>query len=371
MALRWLAVNMVDGSIICRLPSAAVSGPLRRTIGRYETMSATLQVTSKTSPSWPAAVVPYQAMWVAYDGPAGAEHPLWGGIVTGTPTRNLGNTLEVSLATPEVYLDRRYVGFYDAVGRDSNLIVTDLVSQFAGALPGLPGSFGMPLSTRTIGTGTLMDRHYRPDGDTTIYSALGDIAAQKGGPQWMVTLNWARNPDRITPVLTVAPKLGTRALPGMAPSVRFTPRMLTDVTYSVDYTNGNGANYVTAVGSGQGSTRPQQVSPATGSWDQPQRPVVEYRYTPALSIGDIGFLQSHADAARALLANGTGSVAMTVATAAVGAPLLGKDWELGDDIGYTLTGPTFPTPLTGAAQCIGVDITPTTVRPYLYTGVIY
>jgi hypothetical protein len=187
----------------------------------------------------------------------------------------------------------------------------------------------------------------------------------------MVTLNWARNPDRITPVLTVAPKLGTRALPGLAPAVQFTPRMLTDVTYSVDYTNGNGANFVTAVGSGQGSTRPQQVSPATGSWDQPQRPVVEYRYTPALSIGDIGFLQSHADAARALLANGTGTVAMTVATSAVGAPQLGKDWELGDDIGYTLTGPTFPTPVSGVAQVVGVDITPTTVRPYLFTGVIY
>jgi hypothetical protein len=99
--------------------------------------------------------------------------------------------------------------------------------------------------------------------------------------------------------------------------------------------------------------------------------VVEYRYTPALSIGDIGFLQSHADAARALLANGTGTVAMTVATSALGAPQLGKDWELGDDIGYTLTGPTFPTPVSGVAQVVGVDITPTTVRPYLFTGVIY
>ncbi len=368
MALKWLAVNTVDGSVICHLPSASVTGPLRRTIGRYETATARLVVTPKTSPSWPTAVQPYEAMWVAYDGPAGSERPLWGGIVT-SPARTLGNTVEVGLSTPEVYFDRRFVGTYDAVGRDSNLIVTDLVSQFCGALTALPGSFGLPFSTRTVGTGLLMDRHYTPQSDTSVYSALGDISAQQGGPQWMVTLVWARNPDRITPLLTVAPKLGTRVLPGSTPQVQFAPRMLDDVSYSVDYTNGNGANYVTAVGSGQGSIRPQQVSPASGTWDQPQRPVVEYRYTPALSIGDIGFLQSHANAARAFLANGTATVALTASTLA--APKLGLDWELGDDIGYTLTGPTFPAPVTGVAQCIGLEVTDTTVKPFLYTGVIY
>ena len=154
MALRWLAVNTVDGSVICRLPSVAVTGPLRRTIGRYETATARLTVTDSTSltptsPSWPATVQPYQAMWVAYDGPPGGEWAIWGGVVTSS-TRNLGNTVDVSLATPEVYLDRRYVGFYDATGRDSCLIVTDLVSQFCGAASSLPGSFGLPLTSRSI-----------------------------------------------------------------------------------------------------------------------------------------------------------------------------------------------------------------------------
>jgi hypothetical protein len=145
--------------------------------------------------------------------------------------------------------------------------------------------------------------------------------------------------------------------------------MLTEASYQIDYSSGRGANVVTASGSGQGSARPQQVSPKSGTWDQPQRPVIEYRYTPAMSIGDIGFLQSHADQARALLAGGSATVSLTAQVQS--APKLGGDWELGDDIGYSIEGPAFPVKVSGVAQCVGVEVTPTTVKPYLATGVIY
>ena len=55
--------------------------------------------------------------------------PIWGGMVTQSP-RGSGNTIEMSLATIESYLDRRYVGdvVYTQVGQ--NYIVASLIAAF-------------------------------------------------------------------------------------------------------------------------------------------------------------------------------------------------------------------------------------------------
>src|SRR5690349_10092355 len=107
MALKWLAVDTVKGAVICHLPSVTPDGPLRRTIGRYESQTASLVVTESTSPAWPNAVIPFQSILVAYDGPVGSERIAWAGVVLQS-TRTLGNVVQLSLATPEIYLDRRY-----------------------------------------------------------------------------------------------------------------------------------------------------------------------------------------------------------------------------------------------------------------------
>jgi hypothetical protein len=54
----------------------------------------------------------------------------------------------------------------------------------------------------------------------------------------------------------------------------------------------------------------------------------------------------------------------------------GRDWGIGDDIGYEITGvdaltgldtvPAFPGGLSGVGRCIGVERTDTTITPVLF-----
>ena len=54
MALSWVSVNAVDGSIIADLPNLRVDGALKRTIGRHETQSASLPL-DKIPSNWRTA----------------------------------------------------------------------------------------------------------------------------------------------------------------------------------------------------------------------------------------------------------------------------------------------------------------------------
>jgi len=376
--LRWLAVD-VQGAVVAHLPSLALGGPLRRTMGRIESQSASLLVDAKTDPDWRAAIEPFRGALIAYDGPPGYEAVVWGGIVT-RPVRNLTNVVGLSLATFEAYLDRRYVGDYSQFGRPQSLIVSDIIGQFCG---------GWPITVNVVDNGQPRDRTYADIADKTVFSALTELAGVIGGPQWMTGWQWARNPDRITPVLTVGTRIGVPA-GGMSPAATFTTEMLDDFTLDQDYSGGKGANVVTATSSAQGNTRLQR----TASVVQPGRPPIEYRWSPSSSITNPDTLQSHADQAVAVLADGAQTVAFTAAVAA--APQVGADWDLGDDIGYSVESPTLgltstqeldstipiprtipytigPTwtatvlraPLEGVAQCIGYDVTATTITPYL------
>ena len=382
--LRWLAVD-VQGAVVAHLPSLALGGPLRRTMGRVESQSASLLVDAKTDPDWPAAIEPFRGALIAYDGPPGAEAVVWGGIVTHT-TRDLSNAVKLSLASFEAYLDRRYVGNYSVSARPQSLIVSDLIGQFCG---------GWPITVAVVDNGKTRDRTYTDVSDKTVFSALTELAGVIGGPQWMMGWQWTRNPDRITPVLTVGTRIGAAVKPGMSPAAMFTTEMLDDFALDVDYGPGKGANVGTATSSAQGDTRLQR----TASVVQPGRPPIEYRWSPSSSITNPATLQSHAEQAVAVLKDGAQTVAFTAAVAA--APRVGVDWDLGDDIGYRVTSPTLgltpgrpatgsgagsviprtipyaigapfvpATPdtygvLEGVAQCIGYDVTPTTITPYL------
>ncbi len=383
--LRWLAVN-VQGAVVAHLPALVLGGPLRRTMGRIESQSASLTVDAKTDPDWAAAVEPFRGALIAYDGEPGYESVVWGGIVTHT-TRDLSNVVRLSLASFEAYLDRRYVGDYTRTGWPQSAIVSDLIALFGGG--------DWAINVNILDRGRPRDRTYTDIADKTLFSALTELAGVIGGPQWMMGWRWVRDPDSITPVLTVGTRIGAAVQPGMSPAAMFTTEMLTDFALDVDYGPGKGANVGTATSSAQGDTRLQR----TASVVQPGRPPIEYRWSPSSSITNPATLQAHAEQAVAVLKDGAQTVAFTAAVAA--APRVGVDWDLGDDIGYRVTSPTVgltpgrpatgsgagsviprtipyaigagfvpATPDTygvieGVAQCIGYDVTPTTITPYL------
>lgn len=397
--VRWLAVDK-QGRIAAYLPQLTVSGPLRRTMGRIETLSATLTVDKTTDPDWRAATSEYSCAVLAYDGDPGYEAVVWGGIVESRGEDLLGNTIALNLVSFESYLDRCMIGDQIYSDYPQSLIVSDLANlyagngsdQYAGQNSGwlLEVQFGSADPSLT----KRRDRTYTADQDKSVYSAISELAAVDGGPQWMVTWQWL--PNMITPTLIVGDRIGRPAVAGR-PGVTFTSQMMTSARRVTDYSKGRGANVVTATSSPGGVRMARTVSAAA---EQPTRPHVEHRFSPSTSITNPDTLTQHAARAVQVMKDGAQTISFVLARAA--APKVGIDWDLGDDIGYAITSPTLgltpgrpavpgvsseiprtipyaigassafvpATPDTygvieGVAQCIGYELTETTITPYL------
>lgn len=355
---KWVATDST-GSVIASLTSLVPSGPLRRTIGRYESQTFTLTVDPKIDPDWDYATTEGQGAVIGYTGEPGSEVIEWGGIIT-RRKKTIGNVVEIAAATPECYLDARHTGDYVVVGRDQNLILSDFITLATLPHAAVPGSTGWPFEVQVVGAaGVARDRTYADADDKTLYSVIDELAHVDGGPQWTIEWQWRHNPERIVAVAKVGTRIGTPKTPGMSSPVAFTPRMMLDGTLDTDYASGRGANVVTAVSSGTGTTRPSQTVGAL----QPHRPVWEHRYTPATDITDPATLTKHAQAQLAVTKDGAQSLSFSLDRSS--APRLGVDWFLGDDMDVTLDGPTFKTPVTVTGQCIGYEITADTITPYL------
>ena len=122
------------------------------------------------------------------------------------------------------------------------------------------------------------------------------------------------------------------------------------------YKRGEGANDVMATSSGTGNARPQsprQTNPGD------LRPTVEFRWSPSASITNVSTLTTHAR--RALAGMKDGSVSLSITATRKNAP----PFDLGDDVGFDLTGPAWPRGLTGTARVLGIQQTNTTITPVL------
>lgn len=364
--LRWLAVDLVNGRVICELPGISSADATRRTIGRYESLSAKLNVTATTSPDWLTATRPMQSALIAFRGPAGGEVIAWGGVVL-RRQRSVGtNQVSLTIATPECYLDSRYTGAYTTdpsltgVKRDQNTVVADLVAQFCVA------NQGLPITVQTVGgAGQQVLAAYNDYDDKTVYSNLGSLSGVLNGPEWTGHWVWNSGANTITPILYVGNRIGTPASAGFGPAVTFDATDLIEATLDENYTSGSGANDVTATSTGEGLARPQATA-VSSSFNG--RPRVQFRYQPTTSIQDPLTLQQHATQSLALLAEGTNTV--TLKASATTGPQLGVDWGLGDDIGYFLDGPAFPGGFSGVGRCIGYEADDTYTSPVLYVPAV-
>ncbi|OII27561.1 hypothetical protein [Frigoribacterium sp. MCBA15_019] len=355
----WLAVEARTGVVIADLPDLSCD-KVSTQIGTYTTTTAKLPVgTRRTPENWLRATKPGATFLVVVDD--ASDLPVWGGLLT-KRTRTEGDTIDVSLATAEAYFDRRYVGdevFGSAdpfVGVDQNTIVTTLVAKYAAA--GSNG--GLPLRLERIGSaGTARTRTYADQSDKTLYSALTELMAVDGGPEW--TVGWERTGTIITPVLQVGTRLGRAVTPNLSPNATFEiPGPVSDAEYSEDYSSSGGANDVLATSSASGDERPQSRHVVTRD---PERPTFEQRFSPSTSITDVGTLEDHATARAAAVRDG--ALALSLGSVTKSAPRVGIDWNAGDDIGYVVGGPDrlgretvpgFPGGLTGVARAVGWEL---------------
>ena len=331
MTLAWVATNARDGAVLADLPYLECSS-VKRSIGRYEPASASLPLPNAPE-NWELATREGGANLILLDN----EVPIWGGMVTQC-LPDLTDNLPLSLATIESYLDRRITGDVTYTGVGQNDIVADLFARFVvtGPLGGIP--FRIVYSTP--GPGALRDRAYLRTDRKTVYSALTELSAVLGGPEWTVEWEWQHNPERITPVLYVGDRVGTPVTPGLAPAATFeAPGCIIAAVQTRDYSSGKGANSVIAYSSATSGTVPTslaQVGPDDG------RPTFEVDIQPSTSITDIATLTAHAQSALATLAPGGSALAMSAVVMKTAkkpaAPTLGIDWVLGDDVGYSIGG---------------------------------
>ena len=325
MTLAWVATDARTGVILADLPHLECQS-VKRSIGRYESASASLPLPNAPE-NWQLATRPGGAnLHLLSDGV-----PIWGAMVTQRP-RDLTDNLPLALATIESYLDRRITGdiTYTSVGQ--NDIVADLFARFV--VTGPRGGIPFRIQYSTPGVGALRDRAYLRSDRKTVYSALTELSAVLGGPEWTVEWEWQHSPERITPVLYVGDRVGRTVTPGLAPTATFqAPGCIIAAVMTEDYSSGKGANSVIAYSSaaaGDVPTSLAQVAPDDG------RPTFEVDIQPSTSITDIATLTAHAQSALASLAPGGSALAMSAAVES--APPLGVDWVLGDDVGYSIGG---------------------------------
>ena len=362
----WVSVDARTGAVLADLPDLDTTSSLNAILGQYQTATVTLPL--PTAPDgWRRATLPGAACVVllaqkvdSSGNPTGNPIPLWGALIL-QRKRGVGDTVELSVSTLEVYFDRRYVGDITFTSTDQNVVVQTLINDFV--LDGASGKPGIPIRVQITGTGPVMTISYADASDKTVYSALTELMGRNGGPEWTVGWEHQSNPERYTPVLYVSTRVGNAAQTGLSPAAVFeVPGPLATADLTEDFSSSSGATDVMAVSTASGNVRPQSAHHTSADTT---RPTFEYRYTPSTSIVDTGTLDSHAAAALAIMLNG--STALAITADGESSPILGLDWGIGDDVGFVLGGlddngddtvPGFPGGLQGTGRAIGWQITP-------------
>lgn len=359
MALSWVSVDANDGSVIADLPTLRVDGPLKATLMRYESQTASLPM-DQAPPNWRVATRKGGAFLVALGEPDESEPrglPLWGGMVI-RRNRKVGAGAAMSLVTAEGWLDRVFIGDEPFTQTPQNTIVKTLVEKYVKT----GTKRGLPIRVEIVGgTGAKRDKATWTDkSDKTLYSALQDFSGIIGGPEW--TIGWEWVDDRtLGLVFYVGDRIGSPAPTGLNPAAQFhLPGSVTDAELVEGYGADEGANDVMAVSTGTEDARPQSPH-QTNTTDL--RPRFEHRWTPETDIKDVATLTAHAQ--RALAAMKDGSLALSITANREEAPALNRDWRLGDDIGFDIESPEFPDGLTGTARAVGWELTDTTITPLI------
>jgi hypothetical protein len=371
VSLSWVACNAKDGRVLADLPDVSV-GSVSVVLGSYTTTDATLPI--PTAPAdWVRATMPGGAFLVLLDDPGdgSAPVPVWGGMIT-RRRRTLGDVAPLSLATIEAYLDRRFVRDREFAGVSQTQIVKSLVEEFVT---------GFPIRVEASSSAISRDREYKDSDDKSVLAALSELFGVADGPEWTIGWEHQADPERYTPVLYVADRLGSGVPAGLGPAATFeAPGPVVEAELVEDFGAGKGATDVMATSTASQDVRPQSPHQVGAS----ERPPFEHRFTPSTSISEISTLTAHAQAALGQMLDG--AQALTLSAVVQDAPRLGRDWFIGDDIGYRLgdawltreglypddgvfpgtktfpvapkdvahrTVPAFPEGLSGTARCIG------------------
>jgi len=352
--ITWFACDFVSGSIITEFPSLAPQGPISRRLGTYTSTAFNLDL-SGAAPDWRGASEYGRVLVVGVVGGL----PIWVGSLT---LRNAGSSpvAGVTASTFEGYLDRRYAG-------DMTYTATDLSLIAAGLLAPVQATMSC-LDVNAVACGVVDDRTYADSDDKSVCANLTELMGVDGGPEWTVDPVWNSDRSGFRLLARIAPTIGTGAL---VPTAVFDyPGCVTSYEEAGSYEDGKGATVVKATGAGEGTDRAVSATYTSGliaaGW-----PVYEYRWSPGSDISDTAILDSHAQAALALMESGASTWSLTAQVSE--APQLGVDWALGDAVRLVVAPGSSPghpdgVDVTERAWSWSWDTSAQTVSPVLVEG---
>jgi hypothetical protein len=356
--LSWVAADFLTGELIVDLPNIEIYEDLAVTIGQAEQATVNLHLDEDTPASWVDGTTPGKAVLLAYIGDL--DNIVFGGIVE---QRDRDNTtvVELTLTSAETYLDSCYVGDYTATNINQDTILSSLIAYAAGTnRPTWDLNHVTPSTAK-------QSVAYTADSNTTVLAALQALSAVQGGPEWLITWHVVAGAatTRVRPLITYGSRIGTPAGADGPTVVVELADLQAGSGLHEDYSNGQGANKVTAYGTAPTNAADDSVPSASATaLDLQGRPLWEYRYQPNATVSSTSVLATYAQQALLVMQNGTQPLTLVLANDLPG-KTLGVDWNLGDDIGWYLSGIAFPTAATGTARCVGYKIDHATVTPIL------
>jgi len=267
--------------------------------------------------------------------------PAWAGIIWKVRGGSQG-TVELGCATPESYLDRRYIGDVAFSGIDQSYI--------AGQLAQAANVEGINLTIDAPPTGEPRDREYWDDEDATYYQRLQELMDVDGGPEWTIDPEWRDfKQQSVRLVFRVRSRIGSALAKG---PLSTESGAVLDYSVLTDYGKGMGANDTMAYSSGEGEDRPESIHHRNDLAIESGIPRIEHRWSPSSSIKQQSVLNAHAQSELARLDGGTTSIEVTARWDTAPARL-GIDLALGDDVEFALTGHMHPAGIIGTGRLIG------------------
>jgi hypothetical protein len=354
--VEWIACDVKTGNKVAYLHG--LTGGISRALGAYTSDTLTI----------PAPLAGPLALGGLLDQAIGPDQlptrmivavindvPAWAGIIWRVRGGSSA-TIELGCATPESYLDRRFIGDFSFNQTDQALLAAALIE--AVNEEGINLTIDAPLS------GVPRDRDYFDDEDVTYYQRLQELMDVQSGLEWTIDLDWRTSKKQ-------AVQLIFRARNRIGSTVPRGPLATSSeavTTYEIvhDYGKGAGANDVMAYSSGEGEDRPESRHFRNEAALAAGVPRVEHRSMPSSSIRDTGVLDAHAIAELFRLDGGTATLAVQ-SRWNIEPARLGVDLGLGDNTEFDLLGHMHPTGLYGVGRMVGyrLDLDEGLFEPYL------
>lgn len=342
LASQWYACDLVTGEKIARLH--LMTGSWQRALGAYTQDSLTLPVPLSGLGSLGPLL--YQSTDIPRVMIVNILHgvPAWGGI----PLRvagGTGATVGLGCVSIEGYLNRRFVGEHQWSQADQAEIAAGLVADAQ--------TEGINLTIDAPDTGVLRDRTYHADEGARVYKRLQELMDVSGGPEWTIDLQWGDEGQTwVEKIFRLRPRIGRSD-----PVVTVRSVGATSYTWTLDWSDGMGANHVVAYSSGEGDAKPTSVPARDDFALSAGTPRFERRWQPSSSIKDPEVLDEHAVSELARIGKGTKTLELE-ARWQVEPGWWGINMHLGDTIAYDLKGHMHPVGISGTARIVGVRLDP-------------